>query len=85
MTVAVLKADLGAEPFLHATHPAPLPATLCASVLTWMETIAPWKLRIASFYEQWELHLEPGILPVELRPVLAAETIDHLRSVIWHR
>jgi hypothetical protein len=82
MTIAVLKADLRAEPFLHVTHPAPLPATLCAAALAWMETIAPWKLRIASFYEQWELHLEPGVLPVELTPILAAETIDHLRSVM---
>jgi Rps23 Pro-64 3,4-dihydroxylase Tpa1-like proline 4-hydroxylase len=82
MTDPVCKADLRADPFLHVTHPALLPATLCGSVLTWMETVAPWKLRIASFYEQWEMHLEGGILPVELRPVLAAETIDHLRSVM---
>jgi hypothetical protein len=82
MTLTVLKADLRAEPFLHVTHPAPLPASLCAAALTWMEAIAPWKLRIASFYEQWELHLEPGILPIELRPILAPETINHLHSVM---
>jgi hypothetical protein len=82
MTVTAFKADLREEPFLHTTHPAPLPAALCAAALTWMETIAPWKLRIASFYEQWELHLELGVLPVELRPILAAETIDYLRSLM---
>jgi Rps23 Pro-64 3,4-dihydroxylase Tpa1-like proline 4-hydroxylase len=82
MTVAAREADLRAEPFPHATHAAPLPAALSAATLDWMETAAPWQLRIASFYEQWELHLEPGVVPAELRPLLAIETIDHLRSVM---
>lgn len=82
MTIAVHKADLRTEPFPHVTHPAPLPAMLCAAALTWMETTAPWRLRIASFYEQWELHLEPSVLPVELTAILATETIDRLRTEI---
>jgi hypothetical protein len=55
---------------------------LCAATLAWMEDVAPWQLRLASFYEQWELHLEPGILPAELRPLLASHTVDHLRNIM---
>jgi Rps23 Pro-64 3,4-dihydroxylase Tpa1-like proline 4-hydroxylase len=82
MTVAVLEADLRTVPFPHTTHPASLPAALCAATLGWMETTAPWKLQIASFYEQWELHLEAGVLPGGLQGLLAAETIDHLRDLM---
>jgi Rps23 Pro-64 3,4-dihydroxylase Tpa1-like proline 4-hydroxylase len=47
-----------------------------------MEAAAPWRLQIASFYEQWELHLAPGVLPASLSPLLATETIDHLRTLM---
>ena len=32
-----------------------------------METDATWKLRIADFYEQWEMHFETEVLPIKLR------------------
>ena len=35
-----------------------------------METTAPWKLRIASFYEQWEMHLDRDALPADLRELV---------------
>ena len=76
------QADLRTEPFPHATHAGPLPAALCAATLDWMESAAPWQLRIASFYEQWELHVELGVIPAELRSLLALETIDYLQTLM---
>jgi Rps23 Pro-64 3,4-dihydroxylase Tpa1-like proline 4-hydroxylase len=76
MSLALLEVETRMEPFAHATHAAPLPPGLCDAALDWMETIAPWRLRVASFYEQWELHLDPQMLPAELQPLLATETVD---------
>lgn len=77
-----VEVDVRTTPFAHATHPAPLSAELCEAALSWMETIAPWRLRVASFYEQWELHLDPGDLPAALRLLLAVETVDALREMM---
>ena len=78
-----IAAEVRANPFPHATHAAPLPATLCSAALSWMESEAPWSLRVASFYEQWELHLAPGVLPRELSPLLSTDTVRYLRSLMF--
>lgn len=83
MTLTTLSADVRQAPFEHATHPSPLAQELCDSALSWMETAAPWRLRIASFYEQWELHLESDELPGKLRPLLATDTVDHLTRLMF--
>ncbi len=82
MSVALLEADARTAPFAHATHAAPLPPDLCEAALAWMETDAPWHLRIASFYEQWELHLAPQALPADLHPLLADETLEALQKLL---
>lgn len=63
------------EPFRHATCREFLPAALLEETLSWMQEEAPWELRIASFYEQWEFHLSPEILPLQLQALLAPKTI----------
>lgn len=63
------------EPFRHVTCREFLPTALLEEALAWMHADAPWKLRIASFYEQWELHLSPETLPPPLQALLAPETI----------
>ncbi|HEX5262495.1 MAG TPA: cyclophane-containing peptide 2OG-Fe(II) oxygenase YhhC [Phenylobacterium sp.] len=83
MTVAMLAAEVRETPFAHATHPAPLAEGLCEAALAWMETAAPWRLRVASFYEQWEFHLDPDALPAELGPLLATDTVDHLTRLMF--
>lgn len=82
MNLGLLVADVRTTPFAHATHAAPLPADLCEAALTWMETEAPWRLRVASFYEQWELHLDAGALPTDLQPLLAVETVDAIKRLL---
>lgn len=82
MSLALIEADVRTAPFAHATHAAPLPAALCDAVLTWMETRAAWRLRVACFYEQWELHLSSQVLPADLQPLLAGETVDVLQRLL---
>lgn len=66
------------EPFPHAvTRWAMLPE-LAERTLAWMETAAPWTLRIESFYEQWELHLDEHELPDDMRDLLSPALIGGL-------
>lgn len=68
------------EPFPHATCRDFLPAVLLEEALSWMQGEAPWRLRVASFYEQWELHLSPAVLPHTLRGLLAPETLADIEQ-----
>lgn len=82
MSIAFSEAEVRTAPFAHSTHIAPLPADLCDAALAWMETAAPWRLRVASFYEQWELHLDSQLLPAELQPLLASDTVEALQRLM---
>ena len=82
MSEAVLGAEVRDEPFPHVTHVAPLSAALCATALDWMETDAPWTLQVASFYEQWELHLEAETAPCAIAGLISSETIRCLRELM---
>jgi len=66
------------EPFPHATATSPLPSALCEALLDWFEGAAPWKLRIASFYEQWEMHLDAAALPSHIRSIVSDEVATNL-------
>jgi Rps23 Pro-64 3,4-dihydroxylase Tpa1-like proline 4-hydroxylase len=54
-------------PFPHTSGDWALPSADADRALDWMRTEAPWCLRVASFYEQWELSLDSGVLPPDLR------------------
>jgi Rps23 Pro-64 3,4-dihydroxylase Tpa1-like proline 4-hydroxylase len=82
MSLALMEAEARSAPFPHATHPAPLPADLYEVALGWMERTAPWRLRVASFYEQWELHLDQRELPAQLQPLLATDTVEVLQRLM---
>jgi Rps23 Pro-64 3,4-dihydroxylase Tpa1-like proline 4-hydroxylase len=74
--------DLRSDPFAHTTAQDLLPLELASFALSWMETAAPWKLRIASFYEQWELHLDSDSLPSQVRALCARSTVERLSNVM---
>ena len=67
-----------AAPFPHAVAPRLLPPVLADQVLQWFEEAAPWRLRVESFYEQYELNLHQVALPAQLRDLLAVEMIGWL-------
>jgi Rps23 Pro-64 3,4-dihydroxylase Tpa1-like proline 4-hydroxylase len=66
-------------PFLHATTAQAWEPGLADSVLTWFETSAPWRLRVESFYEQYEINLHEASLPEEIAPALSGRTTASLR------
>jgi 2OG-Fe(II) oxygenase superfamily len=70
--------DYRSVPFPHATAASVLPRSLTYSVLAWMESDAPWSLKVASFYEQWEIYLDETVLPSELTPLIHSNMIDYL-------
>ncbi len=66
------------DPFPHAVSRWAIVPQLAERTLEWMETSAPWVLRIASFYEQWEIHLDEEELPEGIRDLLSPATVDGL-------
>jgi Rps23 Pro-64 3,4-dihydroxylase Tpa1-like proline 4-hydroxylase len=83
MTNTAIKPDVRLEPFPHATATSVLPASLADTALAWMETDASWSLRIASFYEQWEMHLDETAVPPHLGPLLHTSTVDRLVRMLF--
>jgi Rps23 Pro-64 3,4-dihydroxylase Tpa1-like proline 4-hydroxylase len=65
-------------PFPHAVARRLFASSLSQQVLQWFEHDAPWRLRVESFYEQYELNLHEVQIPFHLRDLVANETIDHL-------
>jgi Rps23 Pro-64 3,4-dihydroxylase Tpa1-like proline 4-hydroxylase len=49
--------DRSGEPFPHLAIPAILSPAAADRVLAWLQTDAPWRLRVESFYEQHEFSL----------------------------
>jgi Rps23 Pro-64 3,4-dihydroxylase Tpa1-like proline 4-hydroxylase len=77
-----LVAELRSEPFAHTTAIQVISPDLANEALRWMESEAPWSLRIADFYEQWELHLQASDLPPSLVPLLAPSTVGNLMGAM---
>lgn len=66
------------EPFPHALSRWAVSSDMAERTLIWMEEAAPWNLRIASFYEQWEIHLDEEVLPDRLQELLSPAIINGL-------
>lgn len=62
-------------PFPHAVTASLLEPAVAEQVLQWLETDAPWKLRIADFYEQHEFELSDRTLPVRLRGLVSPDAV----------
>jgi Rps23 Pro-64 3,4-dihydroxylase Tpa1-like proline 4-hydroxylase len=71
-------AELRCEPFPHTTTTSLIADDFADAALRWMETDAPWSLRVAGFYEQWEMHLDAETLPLSLASLVAPATINRL-------
>ena len=65
-------------PFPHTTCAGVMPRSRADDVLGWMRADAPWHLKIASFYEQWELPISLGTLPDGLAYLQEPGFIDAL-------
>jgi Rps23 Pro-64 3,4-dihydroxylase Tpa1-like proline 4-hydroxylase len=69
-------------PFPHAVAVRLLSPDLADGALNWFEGDAPWRLRVESFYEQYELNLHQVDLPENLTCLIDAETIVHVRQML---
>jgi len=73
------KAVVFSKPFPHFHVASAIAAPFGEELLTWFESGAPWKLKIASFYEQYEFSLLDVGLPTELATLCDADTLCYLR------
>lgn len=73
-------ADMRRVPFPHATCAGALSGSCADDLLRWMRFEAPWRLKVASFYEQWELPIDDASLPGGLEYLLKHEFVDALRD-----
>lgn len=64
------------EPFPHSVSASLLDSTLAEETLAWLETDAPWVLRVEDFYEQHECGLTKETLPSPLRRLVAPEDLQ---------
>lgn len=67
-----------AAPFSHAVAPRLLDDETAATALEWFENGAPWSLKFASFYEQYECNLHEGDLPERITPLVGSEFVSEL-------
>ncbi len=65
-------------PFPHTVSGQALSASMAKAALKWFETAAPWRLRLESFYEQFELNLHQVDLPPELALLVDNEVIEEM-------
>jgi Rps23 Pro-64 3,4-dihydroxylase Tpa1-like proline 4-hydroxylase len=70
------------KPFPHFHGACAMTAGFAEDLLAWFERGAPWRLKIASFYEQYEYSLlDPG-LPTAFASLCDMATIAYLRREI---
>ena len=73
-------------PFAHAVAPRLLDGETAAIVLEWFEDGAPWRLKLASFYEQYECNLHEAELPARIAfltdPVFVTQLAQHMLDPI---
>jgi 2OG-Fe(II) oxygenase superfamily len=77
-----VRSELRREPFVHTSAFDVLGPSLADNALRWLEAGAPWRLRIETFYEQWELHLDKNCLPPDLLDLISVSTIDRLSETM---
>jgi Rps23 Pro-64 3,4-dihydroxylase Tpa1-like proline 4-hydroxylase len=70
------------KPFPHFHVASAIAAPFWEQLLDWFERGAPWKLKIASFYEQYEFSLFDVGLPTKFGPFCDSDTLSYLRREV---
>ncbi len=78
MIVADSSVSVRMTPFPHSVTLNMFTSHFAERILLWFERDAPWRLRVESFYEQYELNLQQANPPAELRVLIADETIKRI-------
>lgn len=80
MILASQSRALEVSPFRYGLIPRCMEPTLAISMLKWLEDGAPWKLRIADFYEQHEFSFDDAVLPDGIAEAFSLDALDELRQ-----
>ncbi|MDP9645455.1 cyclophane-containing peptide 2OG-Fe(II) oxygenase YhhC [Paraburkholderia caledonica] len=71
-----------ATPFPHFVVPNALGVENSLACLKWLETDAPWRLKIATFYQQYEFSLRDNLLPSTIQPFFSSSKVEALRECV---
>ncbi|MCV2419263.1 2OG-Fe(II) oxygenase [Paucibacter sp. DJ4R-1] len=80
MILASQSKALELAPFRYGLIAGCMEPTLASSMLEWLEEDAPWKLRVADFYEQHEFSFDDVVLPDALAEAFSNKSLDELRQ-----
>lgn len=75
-------APLERDPFEHLSVPQVLGEAGSEAVLAWFETSAPWRLKVESFYEQYEFSLLDCELPPIIDALVGGNIVQGVRSKV---
>lgn len=67
------------DPYPHFSGTSAFGLDASEEVLKWLETDAPWKLKIADFYEQYEFSFLDCQLPERIQALFTSERLSKLR------
>lgn len=70
---------LESTPFRYGLLSECLSQDVSSALLKWLETDAPWSLRVADFYEQHEFSFDDTVLPSSIAGVFASGPMEELR------
>lgn len=79
---AMAGASFAMEPFPHFLGQALLGQAGSMALLEWLEQGAPWRLKIASFYEQYEFSVADAELPDRIAPMFDPERTEVLKGCL---
>lgn len=79
MILASQSKALEEGPFRYGLIAGCMEQSLASSMLEWLEEGAPWKLRVADFYEQHEFSFDDVVLPDSLAESFSQNALDELR------
>lgn len=71
-----------ATPFPHFVVRDALGFEKSLSLLSWLETDAPWRLKIATFYQQHEFSFSDVVLPSAIQPLFSASSVEGLKVLV---
>lgn len=68
------------QPFPHLSLSEALDLRASTEILSWLEGSAPWRLKIAPFYQQYEFSFHDTKLPTRVSEVLSTAALERLRA-----
>jgi hypothetical protein len=78
-------AEVLRDPFPHIRVPSILTPIVADQTLRWLQTSAPWTLRVESFYEQHEFSLLSADLGREVTDFVSPQFVDVIKSELLAR